>query len=94
MRLIDADNYRAEFLDYSNREFNPMKVLDMQETVNAVVIPKGATNGDMIKALFPEWKIEHIRKMSGMNRYECNIDTINRISFYDDWWNTEYRQDN
>ena len=71
-----------------------MKMLDMQETVNAVVIPKGATNGDMIKALFPEWKIEHIRKMSGVNRYECNIDTINRISFYDDWWNTEYNQGN
>ena len=94
MRLIDADNYRAEFLDHSNREFNPMKVLDMQETVNAVVIPKGATNGDMIKALFPDWKIEHIRKMSGMNRYECNINTINRISFYDDWWNAEYNQGN
>lgn len=36
MRLIDADNYRSEFLDSSNREFNPMKMLDMQETVNAV----------------------------------------------------------
>ena len=92
MRLIDADNYRSEFLDSSNREFNPMKMLDMQETVNAVVIPKGATNGDMVKSLFPDWKIEHIRKMSGMNRYECNINTINRISFYDDWWNTEYKQ--
>ena len=73
MRLIDADNYRSEFLDSSNREFNPMKMLDMQETVNAVVIPKGTTNGDMVKALFPDWKIEHIRKMSGMNRYECKI---------------------
>ena len=68
-----------------------MKILDIQGTVNAVVIPKGATNGDMIKALFPDWTIEHIRKMSGMNRYECNIDTINRISFYDDWWDSEYK---
>ena len=53
---------------------------------------KEMTNGDMIKAIFPNWKIEHIRKMSGVNRYECNIDTINQISFYDDWWNAPYER--
>ena len=56
-------------------------------------IPDNATNGDVIKAMFSDWKIEHIRKMSGMNRYECNIDTINRISFYDDWWNAPYKRE-
>lgn len=91
MRLIDAEKYRDEYLDFSNNEFNPMKTLDMQETINAIVIPKGATNGDMIKALFPEWKVEHIRKMSGRDRYDCHIDNINRIRFDDDWWNSEYK---
>ena len=80
MRLIDADKYRAEFLDVSNKEFNPMKMLDMQKTINAIVITEGATNGDMIKALFPKWKFKHILKLSGMNRYDCDIDTANRMT--------------
>ena len=59
---------------------------------NGTPISDNTTNGDLIKALFSNWGIKHIRKMSGMNRYECNIDTINRISFYDDWWNSLYKR--
>ena len=76
---------------------NPWVQVDpsLIEATNIVVsqpqIPNNATNGDVIRTMFPDWKIEHIRKMSGMNRYECNIDTINSISFYDDWWNAPYK---
>lgn len=60
---------------------------------NLIEIPENATIGDVIKAVFPDWKIEHIRKMSGLDRYDINIDSFNRFSFYEDFWNSLYQPD-
>lgn len=38
MRLIDAEQYRKEFLD--SRDFEPMKILDFQPTVQAIPLDK------------------------------------------------------
>ena len=38
MRLIDAEKYRKEFLD--SRDFEPMKILDFQPTINAIPLEK------------------------------------------------------
>ena len=37
-RLIDADQYRKEYMD--SRTFEPMKILDMQPTIKAVPIQR------------------------------------------------------
>jgi hypothetical protein len=58
---------------------------------NLIEIPENATIGDVIKAVFPDWKIEHIKKMSGLDRYDINIDNFNRFSFYEDFWNSPYQ---
>ena len=58
---------------------------------NLIVIPENATIGDVIKAVFPDWKIEHVKKMSGLNRYDINRDNFNRFSFYEDFWNSPYQ---
>lgn len=34
MRLIDAEQYRKEFLN--SRDFEPMKILDFQPTIDAI----------------------------------------------------------
>lgn len=51
---------------------------------NAIIIPKGATNGDMIKALFPNMYIE-----------ECDYDIFTTLDdetrFTYDWWNAPYK---
>ena len=47
-----------------------------QNSKNLIEIPENATIGDVIKAIFPDWKIEHIRKMSGLDRYDINIDSL------------------
>jgi hypothetical protein len=60
---------------------------------NYIQIPDNATNGDMIKAMFPNWRIKYVRKMSGLNRYDIEIDELNRLSFYEDWWNSPYKED-
>ena len=38
MRLIDAEQYRKEFLD--SRDFEPMKILDFQPTIKAIPLAK------------------------------------------------------
>ena len=53
MRLIDADRYRKDLLNAYDDVSMEFDVLDSQLTVNAIPIPDGATNGDMIKAVFP-----------------------------------------
>ena len=87
--LISREALLKQPLDTANYPSNYVREAD---AVPAIPIPDNATNGDVIKALFPSWKVEHVRKMSGMNRYECGIDSINHISFYDDWWNAPYKR--
>ena len=53
MRLIDAEQYRKEFLN--SRDFEPMKILDFQPTVQAIPL-------DRIKQAK-----EEIRKLDDLN---------------------------
>jgi hypothetical protein len=89
MKLIDANQYRKEFLD--SRDFEPMKILDLQPTINAIPIPEGATNGDIIKILFPNGK-EYDTINDGCIRYEIEIDfDYSYCSYFDEvWWNEPY----
>lgn len=64
-------------------------------------IPNNATNGDMIKAMFPNAKYQHIIKLSGVNYmmiyginglYDNQGNWCDReVSFNDDWWNSPYK---
>ena len=47
---------------------------------NAIIIPKGATNGDMIKATFPDL-------------VNSNLDLVDVLNNARDWWNAPYRID-
>ena len=57
-----------------------------------ITIPDGATNGDVIRALFPNAFYEHINKMSGVNF--TRVKGLNAFDFpqdfYDEWWNAPY----
>ena len=58
-----------------------LKVLE-----NCIEIPNGATNGDMIKAMFPNIEIEGIG-----GEIKC-IATKNGTSYFAlDWWNAPYK---
>lgn len=52
-------------------------------------IPKFATNGDVIKALFPNLK--HTKIITN-GVYECHIDH-KRHSFDYSWWNAPYKSE-
>ena len=84
MRLIDADRYRKDLLNAYDDVSMEFDVLDSQLTVNAIPIPDGATNGDMIKAMFPNAKANVFVKEVGVK----GLDTYS--VFTKKWWNTPY----
>lgn len=63
---------------------------------NAILIPKNATNGDMIKALFPNAEIKHgLYGIEGLPLVCLCLNTnfkMYEASFAEDWWNAPYRK--
>lgn len=63
---------------------------------------KEMTNGDMIKAMFPNAEYKHIKTMSGIDGMEVKginglYDNFGQwcardIFFHDDWWNAPYER--
>jgi hypothetical protein len=56
MRIIDVDKYQKELLSAYDDVSIELEVLDRQPLVSAIPIPEGATNGDMIKAMFNDFE--------------------------------------
>lgn len=54
MRLIDADKIHPDVRTQHGGLAISQGQLAYAETVNAILIPDNATNGDIIKALFPK----------------------------------------
>ena len=76
-----------EELKYTEENFdtNISDVLKVLE--NCIEIPNGATNGDMIKTMFPNIEIEGIG-----GEIKC-IATKNGTSYFAlDWWNAPYKK--
>ena len=64
-----------------------LKQLREQELCEDIEIPNGATNGDMIKTMFPNIEIEGIG-----GEIKC-IATKNGTSYFAlDWWNAPYKK--
>ena len=94
-RLIDAD----KFLERINRVF-PCKDRDDTNirravenglrgcpTVNAIVIPDGATNGDMMVKLFPNLKYFVTQNDRLVTNIGCGS------SFDREWWNAPFQKE-
>lgn len=67
------------------------EIIDSLPTVNAIVIPDNATNGDMMKILFPDFEIRENKlsiafwTLMSDGSYEYN-------SLPKEWWNTPYKK--
>lgn len=48
-------------------------------------IPEGATNGDVIKAVFPNYECREYQS------YVIIVTPYGNISFWKDWWNEPYK---
>jgi hypothetical protein len=75
MDLIDRTKCRKDLLYAYDDVSMELDVLDSQPSISAIPIPEGATNGDMLTALFGE-------------RALITLDTHNYLK---DWWNAPYK---
>jgi hypothetical protein len=102
MKAIDGDKL-YKFLDdeeypedkYAEVE-DILEVIENQPELKAIVIPPNATNGDVIKAIFPNAQIdyhEEYEKLELVDEYVTvfpeDCDTCQDYSY--DWWNEEYK---
>lgn len=79
-RLIDAN----EVIKIANKTKDIHGAIWNAPTVNAIPIPDGVTNGDMIMAMFPNAKANVFAKEVGVK----GLDTYS--TFTKKWWNAPY----
>ena len=87
MRIIDVDRYRKDLLSAYDDISMEFEVLDRQPLVSAIPIPEGATNGDVIKAIFPN--VECGKDILG-NVFVISRAQLGYIAFRESWWNAPY----
>lgn len=73
------------------------KFIEECEIVDAIPIPEGATNGDMIKAIFPDTRVSQtFISFNGDEVYYVPIDKFNGITnemrVMKSWWNAPYKK--
>lgn len=58
---------------------------------STIPIPKGATNGDMIKTMFPNIKVKPINFEGKLIGY--NVRNLDNVTYFTkDFWNAPYRK--
>ena len=85
-RYIDADKLNETQIEF-DRNYYGLGEVDNAPTVDAIEIPNGATNGDMIKIMFPNIEIEGI----GGEIIAAQIG-FGTSYFALDWWNAPYKK--
>lgn len=87
MRLINANSLRAKMGNLAG--FDVLgRCIDEESTV--FDIPDNATNGDIIKALFPNATIHIFECLNSVN--VITDETLNAQTFDLDWWNAPYQK--
>ena len=86
-RLIDANKAYTKFYNRSMAKVGK-EVLDATPTINAIPIPENATNGDVIKAMFPSVRVD-----DGGEWRHIFWDVTAKASFSQDWWNAPYKRE-
>lgn len=96
-RFIDADKLNDYFWDNRSKLFASKDcrvAVDKQPTVNAIVIPKGASNLDMLKAVFPNIKITYSKyDVEGTPHIIMAHGMDGVTSFTADWANAPYESE-
>ena len=93
-RLIDANNLMEYCLNQKDRTVD---CNDIARFPTVLTIPDNLTNGDMIKAMFPNATIE-IMKSSIEKTMVCVTWNFKDIPsyynrFYEEWWNAPYKME-
>jgi hypothetical protein len=87
--LIDRNKYRKDLLQAYDDVSMEFDVLDKQQSISVIPIPKGATNGDMIKAVFGAKDKDENFVIQTVTVTMCGI----RKTFSRDWWYAPYKKE-
>lgn len=97
-RLIDVERKQgSDVMNYGRERVNQTEVIMeyieyMTPAADVIEIPKGATNGDMFEAMFPDIKIHKHEKTDICDAY-IQIDIWDfSICVSEDWWNAPYKE--
>lgn len=97
-RLIDANELAIKYPEVNDM---PCIYADLPngldgELYTCVAIPQNATNGDVIKAMFPNAEIRFMVNLSDMHKVRVKFGDNTYSGIYDDhtfgqdWWNASY----
>lgn len=76
---------------HTNPLFNADNEIKPPIRINAIIIPEDATNGDVIKAMFPKaWGSDYI---DIFNKFTLYIDDDHELEVDIDWWNAPYKKE-
>ena len=89
MRLINADKIYPDVRTQNGVLAISQGQLACAEKVNAVLIPNDATNGDVLKAVFPYCKTRSENTPTSF--MEFTLDGVVGYAIEKSWWNAKYR---
>ena len=93
--LADFEKATNRLSSYVNRASNDNFIWNSEQNkeVNTIEIPKNATNGDMIKAMFPDSEIKEIRGTfkGDLLGYRTYLGGRSQ-DFLLDWWNAPFKR--
>ena len=99
--MVTIKDIREDFMSdvYNTLDFLPTnneanRIIDSFDRVvdDVIVIPKGATNGDIIKAIFPNYHAQ-VSSCSASLYYDGTEKYAGSwIRFDSEWWNAPYKE--
>ena len=92
--MKEEHTHRLFELILAHAEGAKVKPIEVFREVNAVEIPENATNGDVIKALFPQMGVNEDWKATRSGQILSKDKKYVDISFActSDWWNAPYKK--
>jgi hypothetical protein len=79
----------GKWLKWVNKE--EKRVFNNKNACTPIYVPRGATNGEMIKSMFPNVEIEGIGGLKGLQCVAVSIG-LGTSYFALDWWNAPYKR--
>lgn len=76
--------------DCKTAKGKPIKPIEYFDKVDAIVIPEGATNGDMVKVVFPNFE-ENVTIVCDTILLERYMPYC-KMQFHRDWWDSPYER--
>lgn len=87
-RLIDAN----DLINNAMAKTFGLRICDIDDAQTILTIPDNPTNGDMVKAIFPDTEIEEIGDEGAIRSIAVSIG-YGTSYFALDWWNAPYKKD-